>query len=126
LRCDRTTTARAEQRCARRGVVDFVFLLIEHDRFGKPDHAPGEKVMHRMGFAALAAASILSLWTAASPALALAHSHDYCLLGRIWGYPGSCEFSTFRECLASSSETGFGCVVNPRYALATRPRHHRR
>lgn len=80
--------------------------------------------MHRISFAALAAASLVSLWAAASPAQA--HSRDYCLLGRIWGYPGDCAFYTFSACLASSSQTGFGCVVNPRYALATGPRHHRR
>jgi Protein of unknown function (DUF3551) len=85
--------------------------------------------MRRMSFAALAAASIVTVWAVSSPAHAHYHEsryHNYCLLGEIWGYPGSCEFSTFQQCLASSSETGFGCVVNPRYALATRPRHHHR
>ena len=80
--------------------------------------------MHRISFAAVAAASLLSLCAAGSPARS--HPNDYCLLGRIWGYPGDCAFTTFGACLASSSETGFGCVVNPRYALAGRPRHHHR
>jgi hypothetical protein len=70
---------------------------------------------------ALAAASIVTLLAASSPALARAHEDRYCLLGKVWGYPGSCEFSTFQQCLVTSSETGFGCVVNPRYALV-RPR----
>jgi hypothetical protein len=85
--------------------------------------------MRRINLAALAAASIVTLWAASSPAQARYHYSrydDYCLLGEIWGYPGSCEFSTFQQCLAASSQTGFGCVVNPRYALATRPRQHRR
>jgi hypothetical protein len=87
-------------------------------------HLEGKgKAMRRISFPALAAASIVTVWAACSPAQA--RYHDYCLLGETWGYTGSCEFSTFRQCLASSSETGFGCVVNPRYALATRPRHHR-
>jgi Protein of unknown function (DUF3551) len=78
--------------------------------------------MCRMIFRSLAAASIVTLWAASSPALAHDY-YNYCLLGRIWGYPGSCEFSTFQECLAASWRTGFGCVINPRYALA-RPRRH--
>jgi Protein of unknown function (DUF3551) len=77
----------------------------------------------RISIPALAAASIVAFWAGCSAAQA--RYYDYCLLGEIWGYPGSCAFSTFQQCLAASFETGFGCVVNPRYALATRPRHHR-
>ena len=77
--------------------------------------------MRKMTFPMLAGASIVMLWAASSPAQA--HDHNYCLLDRIWGYTGSCEFSTFQQCLVSSLKTGFGCVVKPRYAFA-RPRRH--
>jgi Protein of unknown function (DUF3551) len=78
--------------------------------------------MRKMTFPVLAGASIVILWVASSPAPA--HDYNYCLLGRIWGYTGCCEFSTFQQCLVSSLKTGFGCVVNPRYALARPRRHH--
>lgn len=42
----------------------------------------------------------------------------YCLQGREYGYPGSCTFSTYEQCRASSSGTESGCGVNPRYAFA--------
>jgi uncharacterized protein DUF3551 len=76
--------------------------------------------MRRIIFSLLATASIVTSWTGSSPAMA--HGYKYCLLGKTWGIPGSCEFSTFDRCLESSWKTGFGCVVNPRYTFAKAPR----
>jgi hypothetical protein len=63
----------------------------------------------------LVAAAIGSL----SPAVAA----RYCLQGAGWGYPGNCQFSTFRQCEASASGTNAGCGINPRYAFARQRRN---
>ncbi|MFQ3453901.1 DUF3551 domain-containing protein [Bradyrhizobium sp. UFLA01-814] len=45
----------------------------------------------------------------------------YCLQGRAWGgYPGTCQFSTYSQCMASASGTGGYCNINPVYAFAQR------
>lgn len=30
----------------------------------------------------------------------------YCLKGRAWGYPGTCRYSTYGQCMATASGTG--------------------
>jgi len=45
----------------------------------------------------------------------------YCLQGRIWGYPGNCQFSTYDQCSAAASGTDAYCDVNPQYLFARRP-----
>jgi len=42
----------------------------------------------------------------------------YCLQGRIWGYPGNCQFSTYDQCMATASGTNAYCGINPAYAFA--------
>jgi len=42
----------------------------------------------------------------------------YCLQGRSWGYPGNCQFSTYRQCMATASGTFATCGINPAYAYA--------
>ncbi len=42
----------------------------------------------------------------------------YCLQGRIWGYPGNCQFSTYVQCMASASGTNAYCGINPMHAYA--------
>jgi hypothetical protein len=42
----------------------------------------------------------------------------YCLQGRSWGYPGNCQFSTYRQCMATASGTFSTCGINPAYAYA--------
>ena len=79
--------------------------------------------MHRsiLLLAALATSAALSSPTAqAQPrARVQAHVQDrYCLQGRIWGYPGNCQFSSYQQCLASASGTNAGCGLNPTYAFA--------
>ncbi|MET4278480.1 hypothetical protein ABIB68_006592 [Bradyrhizobium sp. F1.2.2] len=41
----------------------------------------------------------------------------YCLQGRIWGYPGNCQFSTYDQCMATASGTLAYCGMNPIYAF---------
>ncbi|MGY8663907.1 DUF3551 domain-containing protein [Bradyrhizobium sp. UFLA05-109] len=44
----------------------------------------------------------------------------YCLQGRIWGYPGNCQFSSYSQCMASASGTDAYCGINPVYAFERR------
>lgn len=44
----------------------------------------------------------------------------YCLQGRIWGYPGNCDFATYGQCAASASGTDAYCGINPQFAFARR------
>ena len=43
---------------------------------------------------------------------------SYCLQGRIWGYPGNCQFSSYAQCMATASGTDAYCGINPQYAFA--------
>jgi hypothetical protein len=47
----------------------------------------------------------------------------YCLQGRSWGYPGNCQFSTYRQCMATASGTFATCGINPAYAYARQRRY---
>jgi len=49
----------------------------------------------------------------------------YCLQGRIWGYPGNCQFASYAQCMATASGTNAYCGINPRYAHARRYRGYR-
>jgi hypothetical protein len=46
----------------------------------------------------------------------------YCLQGRIWGYPGNCQFSSYAQCMATASGTDAYCGINPQYAFARQQR----
>ena len=48
--------------------------------------------------------------------------NSYCLQGRIWGYPGNCQFSSYAQCMATASGTDAYCGINPRYAFALQRR----
>ena len=37
----------------------------------------------------------------------------YCLQGTDFGYPGSCQFSTYDQCMASASGRAASCGINP-------------
>lgn len=75
--------------------------------------------MRRLLFAATSAAALVTAFGSLSPAAAenLEQSR-YCLQGKIWGYPGNCQFSSYRQCLATASGTDAGCGINPAYAFA--------
>ncbi|QIO33808.1 DUF3551 domain-containing protein [Bradyrhizobium sp. 1(2017)] len=47
--------------------------------------------------------------------------NSYCLQGRIWGYPGNCQFSSYAQCMATASGTNAYCGINPMYAFARQP-----
>jgi hypothetical protein len=46
----------------------------------------------------------------------------YCLQGRIWGYPGNCQFSDYAQCMATASGTDAFCDKNPVYLFAEQRR----
>jgi hypothetical protein len=71
--------------------------------------------MRHLLFATASAACILAGLASVSPAAA---ESRYCLQGRIWGYPGNCQFATYQQCQASASGTDAACGINPRYAFA--------
>ncbi|MCK1653473.1 DUF3551 domain-containing protein [Bradyrhizobium sp. 149] len=76
---------------------------------------------HSLLLAAAAVTAMASLGSA-TPAAA---QDRYCLQGRVWGYPGNCQFASYAQCLASASGTNAYCAINPRYAYARRGRGYR-
>jgi hypothetical protein len=67
-----------------------------------------------LSLAILASVPALSLLGTMSPASAAQPVQDsYCLQGRQSGYPGNCQFSSFRQCMATASGTAEGCGINP-------------
>ena len=58
----------------------------------------------------------------AQPASAEAGPSSYCLQGRIWGYPGNCQFSSYAQCAATASGTDAYCGINPHYYAYARQR----
>jgi hypothetical protein len=57
---------------------------------------------------------------------AAAANDRYCLQGRIWGYPGNCQFMTYEQCAVTASGTDAYCDLNPRYAFERQDRSQRR
>lgn len=78
--------------------------------------------MQNRFFAAAGAIAVLTSIGLASPASA---QDRYCLQGRIWGYPGNCQFASYGQCLASASGTNAYCGINPRYAYGRQRRWYR-
>jgi hypothetical protein len=77
----------------------------------------------KFALAIVAAASALTVAGSTLPASAAEGVPDsYCLQGRIWGYPGNCQFSTYQQCLASASGTDAYCGINPMQAYAYQQR----
>jgi len=48
--------------------------------------------------------------------------NSYCLQGRIWGYPGNCQFSSYAQCMATASGQDAYCDINPQYYFARQRR----
>lgn len=79
--------------------------------------------------------SIVGLVGAAMPTSGLARTRQvtaattapdrYCLQGRIWGYPGNCQFATYAQCAATASGTNAYCDVNPQYLFARQQQGYR-
>jgi hypothetical protein len=55
------------------------------------------------------------------PVIAAAPPDRYCLQGRIWGYPGNCQFATYAQCAATASGTNAYCGPNPQYLFPKQP-----
>ncbi|HKO72153.1 MAG TPA: DUF3551 domain-containing protein [Bradyrhizobium sp.] len=72
--------------------------------------------------AALAAVLALTAAGSLSPAAAHGIQDQFCLQGRSWGYPGNCQFSSYRQCMATASGTDAYCGINPFYAFAEQRR----
>ncbi len=76
-----------------------------------------------ISLAILATVSALAGAGFISPASATERVQDrYCLQGPMWGYPGNCRFSNYRQCMATASGTDAYCGVNPMYAFAQQRR----
>ncbi|MBK3663822.1 DUF3551 domain-containing protein [Bradyrhizobium diazoefficiens] len=78
--------------------------------------------MKRSIFAAAVVSIAVASFGMSTPAAA---QDRYCLQGRIWGYPGNCQFASYGQCMASASGTNAFCGINPRYAYARRWRGYR-
>ena len=81
----------------------------------------------QVSVAVLAIVSALAVVDSVAPASAEAIQDRYCLQGRVWGYPGNCQFSSYNQCMATASGTDAYCGINPMYAYARqqRPRVYR-
>ena len=75
-----------------------------------------------VSLAILATISVLATVVSISPAPAGRIQDTYCLQGRIWGYPGNCQFSSYAQCMATASGTDAYCGINPHYAFARQRR----
>lgn len=73
----------------------------------------------------LAAAAVAIAMAAFGMSTPAAAQDRYCLQGRIWGYPGNCQFASYAQCMASASGTNAYCGINPRYAYARHWRGYR-
>lgn len=81
-----------------------------------------KKLIGCTALAIVALAATVSASDARSARYREARSPDvnsrYCLQGRIWGYPGNCDFATYGQCMASASGTDAYCGINPAFAFA--------
>lgn len=50
----------------------------------------------------------------AQSATSFARYDAYCLQGGLWGYPGSCMFSSFQQCRTTALGVTGTCIRNPR------------
>jgi hypothetical protein len=73
----------------------------------------------------LIAAATLSFVACLGSSTSAVAQDRYCLQGRIWGYPGNCQFASYAQCMATASGTQAYCGINPRYAYARRYREYR-
>jgi len=78
-----------------------------------------------LGLAALAVTVTSGTPTLArprGPAVVAPPPDLYCLQGRIWGYPGNCQFSNYEQCMVTASGTDAYCGPNPYYLFSRQPR----
>jgi hypothetical protein len=98
------------------------------DRTNDSGVDPMRKMLCNMLFLGLTALVVIVTSGASSqarprgPVLGAAPPDLYCLQGRIWGYPGNCQFSNYAQCAATASGTDAYCGPNPQYLFAGQPR----
>ena len=64
-----------------------------------------------------------SCWIVSNPGQAREAVQDtWCLQGRQWGNPGNCQFSSYRQCMASAMGTDAYCGLNPMRAYGAQRR----
>ncbi len=71
-----------------------------------------------IGLVASAVPDASALARSRHPIRATGPADLYCLQGRIWGYPGNCQFATYEQCAATASGTYASCGINPVHAFA--------
>lgn len=92
--------------------------------------------MRKVLFTGLSVVGLLAIAITSSPSFARARTgastraaaaaipDRYCLQGRIWGYPGNCQFSTYEQCEATASGTDAYCAINPQRWYADQQRSY--
>ncbi|WP_425328475.1 DUF3551 domain-containing protein [Rhodopseudomonas palustris] len=78
--------------------------------------------MSRRMLAAFAAVTAVAGASLAAGTPAQARDYPYCLTSPGYGYPGDCNYASYRQCRASASGRLADCILNPRAAFRE-PRH---
>lgn len=76
----------------------------------------------RRALSALAAVMAVAGASLAGGTAAEARDYPYCLTSPGYGYPGDCNYASYRQCRASASGRLADCILNPRAAFRE-PRH---
>jgi hypothetical protein len=79
-------------------------------------------MQRKVFFAVLA----IALSTASIASATEAVQDRYCLQGRVWGYPGNGQFSSYQQCMATASGTDSYCGINPMNAYAQQGNRYQR
>lgn len=82
--------------------------------------------MRRIIGVAAFAAMMFAAWPASAHD---PYDYPWCLQGRVWGYPGLCNFTSYPQCQDTASGTDAYCGPNPRIYFESQqraaPRHYR-
>lgn len=79
-------------------------------------------LISRRALAAVAAATAIAGASLFGGTAAQARDYAYCLTSPGYGYPGDCNYASYRQCRAAASGRLADCIVNPRAAFRE-PRH---
>lgn len=80
-------------------------------------------LLSRRALAAVAAVSAVVGVSLIGGTPAQARDYAYCLTSPGYGYPGDCNYASYRQCREAASGRLADCVVNPRVAF--REQRHR-
>lgn len=95
-------------------------MLQRSNEEGENQHTNMTRLLASTALTAVVVMGVVPAANAASRSYYGAANDRYCLQGRIWDYPGNCQFATYGQCRASASGTDAHCGINPRYAFARR------